>query len=86
MSIIVALTLLSFAVTFILIALSIYHLAKTIAHIRSHKSFLANLISPLSLFDSSFFDDTGNFHRKRFGIFLILALFILLCTSLFGLS
>lgn len=53
--------------TFTTIAMSIYHLANIVQHIKPSKSKYASLFAPFSLLSSSIYDEKGNYHRVRFG-------------------
>ncbi len=67
-------TMFCFFIAITSVILMVYHLAKTIEHIRPAKSLLANLTSPFSLFNSNVFDEAGNIHRKKCCIFLVIFL------------
>ena len=50
---------------------ALYHLFMTITNIRGDKKILSNVFAPFVLLMPNVFTDSGNYHRKRFGLFII---------------
>ncbi len=53
---------------------AIYHGYMMIQNIRGDKQLLSNLIAPFVLLMPRLFTEKGNFHRKRFGAFMLIFL------------
>ena len=61
-----------FPVTFVFLALSIFHFAKMIFHMRG--DWWVGLLGPFSLFMPGLFDEVGNRHRILFSKRIVVAL------------
>ena len=59
----------------VVMVITIYHLYRTLRGVKSDKSFISNLYGPLGLFVPSLFTDKGNYHRRKFGMYALLAMF-----------
>ena len=70
--------------TFTTTAMSIYHLANVVQHIKPGKAKLASLFAPFSLLSPSIYDSRGNYHRVRFGWYFLGALGSFLVLMLLG--
>jgi len=72
-----------FVLGLVSVLFTLFHMGKMFSDIKASKHKSANLVAPLLPFLASYFNESGNYHRKRFIVGLISSISIFTLLNIF---